>query len=400
MPTIQEQRNYDAILSQNKVLQMDKGIIALMPEAGPLVTATMKASKKPVHAPVFYHMEQEPFPRWITFLNAETASATTPDISATEATYLDALLASHVYVVVHVPRTGENMTIKSTDADANLTKGDLTAVRGTGGTTAAALLAGDKGYILDTVGIEGGEAPDPSMVLEVVKTFYTQTFRNASEVTWDAAATELYGGPDRPWQNKMIMLKTKIDMELALTLGGTGARTDHDSVTKYYGYATGINGTITSHVRNINGVFTESDLWGLLDDCSENHYGDYLLLGSPRRMKEINFWALNKIQTSSVAEKYGVNLKQITCADYIIHLAKENLWRGTHLDGLAFLIPMPIEDVLKYRPLSGNGKNYDVALYPNIKTENNVTLYKDEVMAKVGFQLYEEAKWGKITDVP
>jgi hypothetical protein len=366
-----------------------------MPDAAPLTTMLMKAGKVTVDQTTFYHRELEDFPRWVTILNAETATATTPDVSDAEGEYFSVPTSANSKwgVELFVPRTGEIMLITAESAGA------LTAIRGVGGTSGQALLAGDTGYIMGMVNREDATAPEPNMVKEVLKTWYTQPFRNSTELTWAAATVKMYHGNDRTFQQKMAGIKHKVDLELQLLLGGTGASTDHDSASVYYRYSAGLNGVITSHPVEVPGIFSEPILWSAMEDASEHHYGDWLLYGGPRALSAINSWPLAKMQTSPLAKNYGVNLKMITTPHGDLHIARGNLLRGTELGGWAFLIPMPVEDYIWYRPLVGNGKNHDTKIYLDIKKDDQPTIHKDAWYTEAGFQIHEESKFVHFTGI-
>lgn len=94
-----------------------------------------------------------------------------------------------------------------------------------------------------------------------------------------------------------------------------------------------------------------------------------------------------------------MNLQMIITPHGNVHLAKENILRGTHLSGYGFLIPMPIENFIKYRPLSANGENRDTRLKLDIKKDDDPDYYKDEWHTEYGFEFYEESKFGQFIGV-
>jgi len=392
---LQVRRSVDEVLAQSKILHMDEAIRLLLPEAAPVTTMTMKASKKPVNNPTFYHREREAFPRWVTILNGETAAATTPDVSDAHGEYFNLSTSIGTWgVQLFIPRTGEIMLVMIESAGA------LTSVRrGVGGTTAAALLAGDDAFIMGPASREDGVAPEANMVLEVLKTFYTMIMKKSTLVTKSAVATAMYHGNDRLFEQRVAGIEHKLEMELQLLLGGTGASTDHDTASVYYRHSAGLNGTITSHVVDVDGILTEPVFWSLLEDCSEYHYADWLLAASPRVLGAINGWGINKVQLSPKSKEYGVDLQMIITPHGNVHLAKENILRGDHLSGYAFLIPMPIENFIKYRPLSANGENRDTRLKLDIKKDDDPDYYKDEWHTEFGFEIYEESKFGQLIGV-
>lgn len=396
MPTMQQIKTVNTILSASLVVNMEETIKILLPDAGPFTTMLMKAGKIPVDQTIFYHQELEPFPRIVTILNAETNSATTPDVSDAEGEYFSVPTSANSKWAVQccVLRTGEIMAITAETAGA------LTAIRGCGGTSGQAILAGDKAFIMGMVNREDATAPEPNMVREATKTWYTMPFRNSTELTWAGSTVKTYHGGDRPFQQKQAMLKQKIDMETQLLLGGTGASTDHDSSgTAYYRYSAGLNGVITSHVIAVPGIFSEAILWNAMEDVSEHHFGDWLFYGSPRSLSAINSWPLYKMETSPLAKEYGVNLKRIVTPHGDLHIARGNLLRGAELGGWAFLCPMPIEDFISFRPLVGNGENHDTKVFLDVKKDDQPTVHKDTIYTEAGFQIREESKFVHFTGI-
>ena len=207
MPTVRTQRTVDSVLSQSKVIHMDKAITLLEPSAAPLVTMLTKAAKKSVDNPTFYHREQELVPRRVVFTEDDAADQTDPKVSSTHGGYFVA------QDCLFVPRTKEIMLITGESS------GTLTALRGQGGTTAKAIVAGDEGIIIPSSFEEDATAPTARMALEVLKTFYTQIMRDTCQVTKSATATKMYHGNDRLWQQKCKMIEHKIKMEMLALFG-------------------------------------------------------------------------------------------------------------------------------------------------------------------------------------
>lgn len=392
MPTVRTQRTVDSVLSQSKVLHMDKPMRILEPAAGPLVTMTMKAARKPVDNPTFYHRETELIPRRVVFTADIATVGTTATVSSTHGGYLcnqDCLF---------VPRTKEIILVTNTDTDANGTPGDLTIVKGQGGTTDIAVVNGDEAYIMPSAFDEDATAPTARMALEVLKTFYTQIFRDTTQVTKTMTATKTYHGNDRVFQQKVKMIEHKIKMEMLLLFGGTGASTDADSDLSYIRHSVGLAGWITN-VININGAFTRPELWAALRDLSEYHYGDWLLVVSPLVASVINGWAIGALEISPESKTYGVDLQRLITPHGTVHLLQERLLRGAHLSGWSYLLPMPIENYIKYRPLIGNGENRDTRLMTNIKTDDDPDYYKDQIKTEAGFEFYEAAKMARFSGI-
>ena len=160
-----------------------------------------------------------------------------------------------------------------------------------------------------------------------------------------------------------------------------------------------MTGWITSHVVNVGAAFSRGTFHEILRDAGEYHYGDWLLLASPLINSIINGWGYGAIEISPESKSYGLNLQRLITPHGTVHLVQERLLRGEQLSGWAFLLPMPIENFIKYRPLIGNGENRDTRLMTNIKTDDDPDYYKDQIKTEAGFEFYEEKKMALITGV-
>lgn len=393
MPTAVKRRTVETILADSIKLAMDEAVRLILPEAAPMISMLMKASKKTVSNPTFNHMEEEPFPRSFTFSAAVAYNATTATVSTAVGAYFAVATSAAGDgggVVVLVPRTSELLLITAEDDSGSLTL----ATRGRGGTTATAILAGDEGIILGTANREDSVAPEPISLKKVKKTFYVQLMRDAFEITHTATGTEQYHGNDRTYQQRVKLIKHKMDWEYALLLNGSGENYDIDSdAVGNMRFATGALGVIPNVIDCGNNL-TRPMLWRALRQNGKYHFGNWLCAGSELFMEIVNGWAYDAIRPASpdLTKTYGVDLDALRTPNGVLNLAKEKILQGTVLEKYAFIFPMPIENHIRFRPFVGGGENKDTKLYTNIKKEDNPQVYKDEYLTQAGFQWHEVSK--------
>ena len=397
---VTSKRTVDSVLSGSKVIAMEKFISLLEPEAAPLTTMLMKTGRKTVSNPTFYHREQELRPRIVTCVYAYAADAATVYVSGSAGTYSIGVDATYVNPkdTIYNTRTKELMLVTAVAT----TTGALTVSPDRAGTSNAAGIAGDELYIIGSTFNEDSTAPAVIMTTEVLKTFYTQIFKDACSVTKSATATEMYHGNDRLWQQKIKMIEHKIKLELSLLLGGPGATPANQTVTGEIGYTrytVSLLGWITSNKVIVGGNLTASQLWSAARKCGEYHYGDFLLLCSPMIAGAISSWGIPHMELSPLSKEYGMDINLVRSPHGNIHIVQERLLRGDVLSGYGFMLPMPVQDFIKYRPLVGNGENRDTRLLTNIKTDDDPDYYKDEVKTEAGWEFYEEKKMCLITGV-
>jgi hypothetical protein len=379
------QRTVNTVLAGSKVISMRPLIDLLEPDAAPLTTILLKTATDNVDNSTYYHREQELRPRFVTAQNAYTTSLT---LNTTDATYVQA--GDVLY----------NTRTKSLERVTSVATPTATVVQGVGGSTSATGAVGDELYIVGSSFLEDATAPNAIMTTEVLKTFYTQIFKDTCRVTKTAVATRMYHGNDRLFQQKMKMIEHKIKMELSCLFGGTGAvGTVSGSTTVLPSYTAGLIGWITTNQIDVGGAFTRPILWDAVRRIAEYHMGDYLLLASPMTISVISGWGMDNIQISPNAKEWGLSLNRIITPFGNVDIANERLLKGNVLSGYAFLLPLPISNFIKYRPLVGNGEDRDTKLLTNIKTDDDPDYYKDEIKTEAGFEFFEEKKMAILTGI-
>lgn len=388
MPTVRAQRTVDLVLAQSKVIHMAEAIALLEKSAAPLVTITAQSAKLSVDNPTFYHREQEIMPRKVTITAAAAYNADIV-VSDSEGNYF---LANDC---LFIPRTKEIALITAESA------GTLTcsATRGEGGTTAAAVVAGDEAYILPSAFEEDGTAPNARMALEVLKTFYTQIMRDVCQVTKTAAATKMYHGNDRLWQQKIKLIEHKIKLEMLALFGGTGSSVDDDSDGSYIRHSVGATGHVNTNKVVMSGNFTRPEFHKIMRQVQKYHYGDHAIFASSLALDIMNGWGYGNYQVSAEEKMFGLDFQRFRTPGGIAHATMHRLLEGDVLGGWALIVPMPIKSFMKMRPLIHAGENRDTRLMTNIKTDDDPDYYKDQIKTELGFEFWEEKKWALVTGI-
>lgn len=367
---------------------MAEAIALLEKSAAPLVTITAKTAKLSVDNPTFYHREQEIMPRKVTITAAAAYNADIV-VSDAEGNYF---LANDC---LFIPRTKE-IALITAESGGTLT---CSATRGEGGTTAAAVVAGDEAYILPSAFEEDGTAPLARMALETLKTFYTQIMRDVCKVTKTAAATKMYHGNDRLWQQKIKMIEHKIKLEMLALFGGTGSSVDDDSDGAYIRHSVGATGHVQTNKIVMSGNFTRPEFHKIMRQVQKYHYGDHMVFGSPLALDIMNGWGYGNYQVGADEEMFGLNFQRFRTPGGIAHAIMHRLFDGDVLGGWMLIVPMPVKSFMKMRPLIHAGENRDTRLMTNIEKDNDPDYYKDQIKTELGFEFWEEKKWGLITGI-
>lgn len=388
MPTTRALRTVDLVLAQSKVIHMAEAIALLEPSAGPLVTITAKTAKLSVDNPTFYHREQELMPRKVTITAAAAYNADIV-VSDAEGNYFVARDC------LFIPRTKEIVLVTAESA------GTLTcsATRGEGGTTAAAVVAGDEAYILPGSFLENATAPASRMALEVLKTFYTQIMRDTCTITKTAAATKMYHGNDRLWQQKIKLIEHKIKLEMLALFGGTGSSVDDASDGVYARFSVGATGHVNTNKVVMSGNFTRPEFHKVMRQVQKYHYGDHMVFASPLVLDIMNGWGYGNYQVAADEKMFGLDFQRFRTPGGIAHATMHRLLDGGVLGGWMLIAPMPLKSFMKMRPLVHAGENRDTRLMTNIKTDDDPDYFKDQIKSEIGFEFWEEKKWGLITGI-
>lgn len=379
------------INSSQRVVDMVDKLFLLEPQAAPLYVLVSKLNKAPAHSTTIYWLEDALNPSWATVTATASASLTGITVVTGEGLYFNK------YDLVKIPSTGEVILVTATEASG------ITAVRGYG-STAAANIASAASLVIIGSAFEEGSANTTLVTKSTVsstKTNYLQIFRKSVEITKTLAASDLYGGPDRPYQRKKKGIELMRDLERAFLFGepyeDTGSK---DTTISYARRVTGgVGYWISTNATAAGGVLTESEFEGFLR--SVFRYGSSnsrYLFCSPLIISVISQWAQGKLVTYSKDKTYGINITQYLSPHGTVNLVKDVLLENagsisntSYYAGYAFALDLP---ELKYRYLQGR----DVQLETDIQHPGD-DLYKDQYICEVGMELHQEKQHGELTGV-
>ena len=196
-----------AVNADIRVTEIINDIFLLEPNSDPLTLLLRKAGKKSVSNPEYKWLEKERTPTEdrINSTGGYTSGATS------------LVVDNGAYVpknsIIRVQRTGETMLVTAISTNT------LTATRGWGTTTAAALVDNDQFTVLGGAALEGTTAEASRSVKSVTKNNYTQIARDSYGVTGTDNASEYYGGNDLTQIGKERGIEHAVYMEKALWFG-------------------------------------------------------------------------------------------------------------------------------------------------------------------------------------
>lgn len=378
----------NAILANQKVVDISDKIYLLEPNAAPLYVLVSKIGKDVTINPSFSWLEDELQPSWTTFAVSAASNAT-------------AITAANAYInkydLLKVPSTGEVMLCTSVTSTA------VTVIRAYGTTSAASAAAAADILVLGPAFAEGSVASD--LVTKTTQTAevtnYTQLFRKSCEVTRTLANTELYGGPERNNQRRKKGIELMRDFERMFLFGelkqDTATGLD-SSLTHARRTMKGINSFISTNATAAGGVLTESEFESFLRTVFRYGGSSRYLFCAPLVLSVISQWAQGKLQTFSKDKTYGIAITQYLSPQGSVNLIREFMLENaggvsstSYYGGYAFALAL---EELKYRYL----QNRDVQMETDIQANGDDT-YKDQYIAEISMEFHQERMHGKLTGV-
>lgn len=256
--------------------------------------------------------------------------------------------------VMKVTTTGETMIVSSVSSDT------VTVLARSNGTTAATSAAsGDQIINLGPAFSQGAglrvSASDDTIISKYVKTVmqtnYTQIFRHAMAITRTEMQSNLYGGPDRPYQRKKKMIEHVRDMNLA---GYHGEK----STTR--NTAGGICEFVDSSNVDTTANLTESAFNSALETMFRYGNSDRKVLFCSRKVAAIiSEWASNVQRVKPGDSKFGVAITQYQSPHGMVDIVTDHALEGPTYQKYAVLIDP--KDI-KLRPMQDTTLGVDVQL--------------------------------------
>lgn len=383
---------WNAIRSEQKVIDMADKIYLLEPNAAPLYVLVSKLNKRPAINPQFYWLEDVLNPSWTTFAIDFSGSTCTTGYFAAANTGM-----INKYDLCKVIETGEVILITATNSTSA-----FTAVRGYGTTAAVTATAGSNLLIIGSAFEEGSlySTLATKSTKTTSATNYCQIFRKSVEITRTLANTELYGGPDRNYQRKKKGIELMRDFERAFIYGeplqDTGS-TD-SSITHVRRTTGGIDYFIATNETAAGGILTEPEFEAFLRMVFRYGSNTRYLLAAPLILSVVSQWAQGKLQMFPKDQTYGIAITQYISPHGSVNLVKDVMLEHagstsstSYYAGYAYALEL--EDCV-YRYL----QNRDVQMETDIQIPGD-DAYKDQYIAEVGMEFHNELKFGKLTGV-
>lgn len=355
------------------ILERDVGpaIFYVDPSASPFTLLTSRSGDKPAHNPRFEWYEKELRPK-IDQINAG-AGYTSGDTALT----VDSNLTFQVNDVVLVARTGETMRVTAVGTPAN----GITVVRGTGETSAAALLDNDDLFVIGSAWREGSDAGIPDEWQEVQKFNFTEIFRRPFGVSRTRQGTALLVGENpRSQLRAEKAIEHAIDIERAFMFGERAEFTTGETRRQTRGF----NKWATSNVKDANGTLTENELEDWLADVFDaTAAGDSrLLLASAKVCSVFDQLAAGRLQMVPSDKTYGIAVSQYQTSHGSLNIVKNRLLENGPSQTLAGERAWAIDPKMLSMRTFVNGRT---KLRMDVQVPG-VDGWIDEYLTEVGFQ--------------
>lgn len=377
------------INTDRKVIDISDTIYLLQPDSAPLYVFGSKLRKSEATQSLIKWFEDDLNPSWSTLASSCASGDGTINVASGTGAYFNK------YDLVKAPSTGEVFLVTDVNTDA------LTAKRGYGTTTAAAIAASADVVIIGSAFEEGSPASHLVTKSTQVSTVpnYLQIFRKSVEITKTLANTKLYGESDRAYQRRKKGIEIMRDFERAFLFGEPleDTATKDTSVsfarrtTGGINYFVGTNGNSTG----ANGTLSESTLETWLRSFFKYGSSSRMVFASSLVISAISGLARSKLEMIPRDKTYGIAITQYLSPHGTLNLIHDKLLENgtgaTYFGGYAFAIEM--DDVL-YRYLT----NRDVTFETNIQASGDDS-YKDQYICEIGMEFHNCLKHGRLTGV-
>jgi len=276
--------------------------------------------------------------------------------------------------VVKNARSGENFLVTAiTDSDT------IAVTSGFGTTATAAGNAGDGLFIIGNVNEENSGVRNVNTTRSVAQRNYTQIFKTTIALSNTEKSSNLYGGPDLPYQRAKKGTEHALDIERAFWFGEK--KYDTSGTQGHPRRATGgvleflISGN--SYVQNQGGPLTAPDLNTFLREGFTYGNSEKMLFAGGLVLQAINEIARGQVLTKTGDTTYGVKISQWMTAFGTINIVHNPLFVEEYA-GYAFLLDM---ECFKYRFL----QDRDTKLETNVQTPGLDGIV-DQYISEVGLQ--------------
>ncbi len=329
MPTnIKARESTENIPASRRVRDVSNTIHYLDPNENPFTLLMKRSQRRTVVNSKFEWIEKE-LPTKVDQVNgAQTSGETAIEVDNGNLYFPHDL-------VLNV-RTNEIFRVVSVAANV------LTVVRGVGSVAGAAMNDNDDVMIVGSANEEGGALGTERSVQEAYPFNYTEIYRHPFGTTGTEAASENYGGTDRPRLRKEAGVYHMIDLEYSNIYGQRNI--DTTDTNKPRRYSGGFLYWVTTNVQDALGTLTEPEMETFCQTAFASTGGSNtrVFLASPLVVSVLDQIAAGRLQTVPKAQTYGVDVQQWVTVHGTLLVVKHRLLKhgpgGTGFGGHALAI--------------------------------------------------------------
>ncbi len=372
------------IEAAQRVVDMADAILLLHPSETPFTVLLRKLMKKEAGNPEFKWLEDEAVP-WVDQIN-NAAGYTAGDTNL--------VVDNGSYFapsdLVKVFRTGEVMRVTAVSGNT------ITVTRGWAG-TAAALVDNDYLFIIASAFKEGASIGDSRATKKVVKTNYTEIFRNPVKLTKTLEASKLYGvSSERAYQRAKAGREHNMAMERAFWFGG---KREDVSGTEPIRSTGGVFEWIVTNKTTLanEAAFTKAEFDKFLEGVFFYGSDERWVFASPLMVRLINGLADSSIRILQMEvgragdRTFGIQISRYQSAHGVVNIVNTRLFKDYRTAGdIAgkVLVAVDIDnEAAAYRYLRAT------KLYTDIQTPSD-DAYVDEYLTECGLQFGQERRHG------
>jgi len=386
VPTTAQVRQIASILSNAKVVQIDRMLPILEADVAPIASNILgsKMGKGSVGAMTYSHNEDQIMP-W------EFTATVVANTSVAYISFAD----DYVYInegdVIRNERTGEVMLVDgfgTRDATVDV-------VRGVGDTSGTAVAIGDIFHRIGTASEEGSKSPSALMTKAVNSAFQIQIIKKSIQLTEEAAATEVYHGSDMVHQGLKKAIEMKLDIENALFWSALSSDASGGAGTYPQPTMRGLNEWVVTNESDIE-TLTFAELRDIVDAIRKYHTSGKVAIvcGTPI-MNIISDFAYDAINITPATTEWGIDIATLKLGKSHATLYEEPLWTGEYTGRTMFILPEPIAKYCKLKTF----RNFGLKWYYDVLKDDRNAMRKDSMECKIGTEFFEEKKFGKVTGI-
>jgi hypothetical protein len=375
------------ILSNERVVDMDREIAMLHDDTTQFVTALQRVATKECHSSKIEWLEDQLFPRLSTLAASITSGAGTMTVASGEGPYF------RQGDVVRIATTGEAVGVSA--APSTDTVG---IVRSVGATAAASAASGVDVVIVGNASAQGASLGVRSVTERVAAYNYTQIFRHPYGFTNTLTASELYGGNEPMKERKKKGIEHKRAIEHALFLGArdfiaAGLGGSDNEPTTFVG---GLFEYISTNVKDPSGAMDKAEFETFMQALLQYGTKNKLLFVSPLISSIISGYARdNWVRSRPDDTRWGINVDAFISGafGFEVPVVVKRDWgefqtTSSQYGSWAFLVDM---GSVLLRPL--RGRNTKLLLNRQGNSEDQTV---EEYLTETSLQIEQEKKHGLI----